>query len=189
MSLKSLVPGTLMLAWALVFAPGCKPDICKDENLKNLTAEQRCKDCKPRDDELLARLNPTQLPWPVRKTLERCADQIHASDPSNFVTKQALRDCVNAEPGLDGNDKVIIAELINRSNLMEQSSLDDYHALCLANVGVSTSVTSSPAAPAVGRDAPTVPPAPAAPAARPAAAPATTIPTPPPAPPANPADL
>ena len=64
-----LLPASMTMAWMLAAMSGCKPDICKDPNL---TAEQRCKDCKPRDDEMLARLNPTQLPWPVRKVVERC---------------------------------------------------------------------------------------------------------------------
>lgn len=177
-----LLPNSLslgmVLTLALSAAPGCKPDICKDPNL---TAEQRCRDCKPKDDELLARLNPTQLPWPVRKRIEFCADQIHTSDPRNFVTKQALRECTNADPTLDSNTKMAIAELINRSNLMEQVDLDNYHGLCLANAGAGREIPVSPAVPVVppeGNSATSVPPSTTS------AAPASP---PPPAAPASPA--
>src|SRR5262245_48263402 len=102
----------LSLPLTLFASAGCKPDICLDSNL---TAEQRCRDCKPRDDLLLARLNPTPLTFPVRKAVEQCADRIHDNDQRGFVTKQALRECTNNAPGLDNNTKLALAEIINRS--------------------------------------------------------------------------
>ncbi len=150
-----LLPASMMMAWALVAAPGCKPDICKDPNLG---VSRRCTDCKPKDDELLARLNPTQLPYPVRKSVEKCADQIHASDPRNFVTKQALRDCTNADQGLDSDTKQALVVLINRSNLMEQVDLDNYHSLCLSGMTDTVSTPPPPPVMPAGTDNPTIPP-------------------------------
>ena len=174
-----VLPSSFLMAMAL--AAGCKPDICKDPGL---SAAQRCTDCKPKDDELLSRLNPTQLPLPVRKSVERCADQIHAGDSRAFVTKQALRDCTNGDPDLDGDTKQALTKLINQSNLMEQVDLEAYHALCLANTGINYSAPTTSTPPA-GTDSPTVPPA-AAPAsatppaaAPPAAQPSSSLPPPP----------
>lgn len=177
-----MLPSSLLMAMAL--GAGCKPDICKDPGL---TAAQRCTDCKPKDDELLSRLDPTQLPWPVRKSVERCADQIHAGDSRAFVTKQALRDCTNGDPELDGDTKQALTKLINQSNLLEQVDLEAHHALCLANTGANYSAppaAANPTVPPAAPDSPTVPPAAASPAtpgpgAAPAAQPSSSLPPPP----------
>lgn len=147
------------LGMALLTATtGCKPDTCKDPAV-TLTQAQRCTTCKPVDTELLARLNPTELPWPVRRSIEDCATAIHKRDPRNFVTKQALRECTGHDPSLDSDTKVAVAELINKSNLMEQPDLDHFHALCLASAPAPSpmvptgappaSLTPPPAAPAM----------------------------------------
>lgn len=172
------LPSSFLMAMALVAIPGCKPDICKDPGL---TAAQRCTDCKPKDDELLSRLDATQLPWPVRRSVERCADQIHAGDSRAFVTKGALRDCTNADPDLDGDTKLALNKLINDSNLMDQADLEAHHALCLANTGINYSApppsgVTAPATPTVPPPAATTPPPATGPAA---AAPPSNLPPPP----------
>ena len=151
------VPAFILLAGTIAFDLGCKPDVCKDPGL---TAEQLCTTCKPKDDELFARLNPTQLPYPVRRSLERCVDDIHASDGRNFVTKEALRECTGRDPNLNSDTKNALVFLINRSNLMEQRDLENYHALCMSGMmGTPPMDALPPAAPPPrGRDVPMPPP-------------------------------
>lgn len=185
--------GTLALAMSLA---GCKPDVCKDPSL---TQAQRCANCMPKSskhDEVLARLNPTQLPWPVRKNIEGCIDK-HADDL--FLTKQGLRECIESDSNLDGPTKMSVLELIQRSNVMEQADLENFHANCsVANLRVAPAGNVTPdspfvppsrveSAPPPAAVTPTPPPPAAAPAAprpaapAPAAAPAAPRPATPPA--------
>lgn len=130
---------------------GCKPDICKGQ----ITRDQRCGVCKPKDNELLARLNPTELPLAVRRAIERCAKEIHATDPRNFVTQEALIACVRADRTFDAGSQASIAKIIRESNLMTQDASDNWHLECLAMGGATPSSTTTPGSPSA---APAVPP-------------------------------
>ncbi len=167
-----LLPMTLSMGLGLFL--GCKPDVCLDPNLSE---ENRCKSCKPRDDELLARLSPTQLPLPVRERITMCADRIHAGDKRGFVTKQALRECAGGDTSFDAETRQAVIEMINRSNLMELADLENYHGRCSAvGVGVGASPAPQPTAPPPAASDTAAPPATAP--LRPAAPPSSTPPQP-----------
>jgi hypothetical protein len=163
---------------------GCKPDICKDPTLPQA---ERCRSCTPKNsknDEVLARLDPTQLPWPVRKNVENCIDQ-HENDL--FLTKQGLRECIETDANLDGPTKAAVVELINRSNVMEQADLEAFHMNCAAiNLAppVMTIPTANPTMPPPRLDPPELGPstAPASPSVRPTVQPRPLPSAPPPAP-------
>jgi hypothetical protein len=130
----------VLLVPAVLGFGACAKDICKS---KDLPREQLC-NCQPKDNELLARLQSTELPYPVRRTVIRCAHDIHNSSQHNVVTKQALRDCTNADSALNKETKESLTGVINRSNLMEQKELDDWHAQCLANLTSPTGAGNPP---------------------------------------------
>lgn len=167
---------SLLSLWLLAVVPsavgGCAQDPCLRPSLP---PQELCK-CRPKDDEILARLSSTELPYAVRKAVIRCADDIHRTDPHNVVTKQALRECA-AQPG-NGLDVMTVAALdqaIQRSNIMEQSKLDNWHAQCLG-AGAPGAGTAPAAAPGTtpapaSTDSPGATATPAATPAAPAAAP------------------
>ena len=161
----------VLLVPAVLGFGACAKDLCKS---KDLPREQLCS-CQPKDNELLARLQPTELPYPLRRAVIRCAHDIHNSSQHNVVTKQSLRDCTNADSGIDPAAKESLALVINRSNLMEQKELDDWHAQCLANApapaatAVPLPAADAPAAPTAS---PATGPGPAAPGAAPPLKPA-----------------
>jgi hypothetical protein len=170
---------SLLSLWLLGVVPsavgGCAQDPCLRPSLP---PQELCK-CRPKDDEILARLSSTELPYSVRKAVIRCADDIHRTDPHNVVTKQALRECA-AQPG-NGLDVMTVAALdqaIQRSNIMEQTKLDNWHAQCLGAGATPAAATGTAPAAAPGTtpapsSAPATTPAPAAaPASSPAATPA-----------------
>ena len=76
----------MLLVPSLLGFSACAKDYCKAQDLPR---EQLCK-CQPKDNELLARLQPTELPYPIRKVLLRCANDLHQTTPPRLVTKQAL---------------------------------------------------------------------------------------------------
>ncbi len=161
-------------AWWVLLVPAvlgfgaCAKDICKSPDLPRA---QLC-NCQPKDSELLARLQSTDLPYPVRRTVLRCAHDIHHSSQHNVVTKQALRDCTNADTNLNKETKESLVGVINRSNLMEQKELDDWHAQCLANAPAAAPTGSElPGSEVPATTAPT--PGPATPGATPPLKPAT----------------
>lgn len=145
---------------AVLGSAACAKDYCK---VKDQPRELTCK-CQPKDDELLARLQPTELPYPIRKVVLRCADDLHRTAVPSLVTKQGLHDCVNADPSLDAATKTSVLGLIDRSNLIEQQNLQDWQTLCQAPAAAAGPKPAEAPAPAA-----TPAPAPAAPA--PAAAP------------------
>lgn len=165
---------SLLSLWLLGVVPGAVGGCAQDPCLRpSLPPQELCK-CRPKDDELLARLSATELPYSVRKAVIRCADDIHRTDPHNVVTKQALRECA-AQPG-NGLDVMTVAaldEAIQRSNIMEQPKLDNWHAQCLGSgtPGAGTAATPAPASAAPGETPAAGTPA-AAPTSAPAAAPA-----------------
>ena len=130
----------VLLVPAVLGFGACAKDICKSTDLPR---EKLCS-CMPKDNELLARLQPTDLPYPLRRAVLRCAHDIHTSSQHNVVTKQALRDCTSADTSLDAATKVSLTSVINRSNLMEQKELDDWHAQCLASAPGPAPVTDAP---------------------------------------------
>lgn len=142
---------------AVLGSAACAKDYC---NIKDQPRELVCK-CQPKDNELLARLQPTELPYPVRKVVLRCAGELHKNSVPSLVTKQGLHDCVSADPSLDAATKASVIGLIDRSNLIEQQNLQDFQALCQTpapSTGPKPSETPAPAST----------PAPAAPAPAPA---------------------
>lgn len=152
------LPGAALLAGTL---SGCAKNPCL---ASSLPPSQQCS-CPPQDSEILARLSTTELPYPVRSAVIRCADDIHRSDPHNIVTKQSLRECIKGS-GLDAPTQAALDQAIQRSNLMEQNKLDDWHASCLSGqpgatptgtstTGTSTAPTPAGAAPAGGATSPT----------------------------------
>lgn len=170
----SRLPKLMLLPVLLptLLGAGCAKDPCL---VADAPVAVLCK-CPPRDNELLARLTQTDLPYPVRKVIIQCADAIHKSDAHNVVTKQSLKECVSADASLDAPTKQALAETIDYSNLKEQKDLDSYHAQCLTGPGASTTAApaaadTAPVAPVEGSPAATAAPAPA-PAPTPTAAPA-----------------
>lgn len=154
-------PGYSRALWMLVLpavlgTAACAKDYCK---LQDQPREFLCK-CQPKDDELMARLQPTELPYPVRKVVLRCANDLRRSSVPPLVTKQALHDCVSADPSLDAKTKESVVARIDRSSLIDQQILQDRQAQCQT------------AAPATGTPATTTPP----PAATPAASPSPPTP-------------
>lgn len=154
----------LLLVPALL-GSACAKDYCKAQDLPR---DQLCK-CQPKDNELLARLQPTELPYPIRKVVLRCANDLHRNTPPSLVTKQALRDCVSADPGLDAPTKESLANLIDRSTLIDQKDLDTYGAQCQTPAPTAGTVAPPPS------DTPAAvpPPPPASPATSPPPAPAS----------------
>jgi hypothetical protein len=146
----------------------CATDICKSKDLKR---EQIC-NCQPKDNQLLERLQPTDLPYPVRRVVLRCANDIRAVN--RVVTKQKLRDCTGADASLDQPTRDSLAAVINRSNLVDDQALADWNAQCMAGSTDTVTVTpagATPATPAPTTPAPTTPaPTTAAPPAAPAGA-------------------
>ena len=116
----------MLLVPSLLGFSACAKDYCKAQDLPR---EQLCK-CQPKDNELLAQLQPTELPYPIRKVLLRCANDLHQTTPPRLVTKQALSDCLAADRGLDAQTKQSVAGLIERSTLIDQKDLDTYGAQC-----------------------------------------------------------
>ena len=167
----SRLPKLMLLPVLLptLLAAGCAKDPCL---VADAPVAVLCK-CPPRDNELLARLTQTDLPYPVRKVIIQCADAIHKSDAHNVVTKQSLKECVSADASLDAPTKQALAETIDYSNLKEQKDLDSYHAQCLTGPGASTAAQPAAAdpAPVEGSPAPAAAATPA-PAPTPTAAPA-----------------
>jgi hypothetical protein len=141
------LPGAILFAGTL---SGCAKNPCL---ASSLPPSQQCQ-CPPKDDEILARLSTTELPYPVRSAVIRCADDIHRSDPHNIVTKQSLRECIKGS-GLDAPTQAALDQAIQRSNLMEQNKLDDWHSSCLSGQpGSPTTTPTTPATPAAGGAAP-----------------------------------
>lgn len=163
----------------LLFAPemGCH-DMCKADNL---SPAERCK-CRPRDDELHARLWPTPLSYPARQSVKRCSREI-ASTTASIVSKQSLRACTQNDSTLDGPTREALAMVIEASNLPEQVEVDNFHS-CQA-IGTPVTPYVPPTVPPPGAAPSSVSPGPTS--APPSFAPAS--PTPPPAatPPARPA--
>ena len=178
---KLLTASGLLLTLGLALG-GCKPDICKDPTLPQA---ERCRSCVPKNgknDEVLARLDPTQLPWPIRHNVERCIDQ-HENDL--FLTKQGLRECIESDGNIDAATKVAVVELINRSNVMEQADLEAFHMNCSAvNLAppVMTIPASNPSVPPPRLDPPELGPTPGAPPRAPASPGARPTVQPPPNP-------
>jgi hypothetical protein len=166
--------GMLVLP-ALLGLSACAHDICKS---KELPREQLC-NCQPKDNQLLDRLQPTDLPYPVRKVVLRCANDVRATH--RVVTKQTLRECTGADASLDQATRDSLGSLIDRSNLMDQKQLDDWNAQCMANstdtvtISPNGAPTGSPASAPASAPAgtPAGPPAGAAPAASPPGHPPT----------------
>lgn len=154
----------MLLVPSLLGFSACAKDYCKAQDLPR---EQLCK-CQPKDDELLARLQPTELPYPVRKVLLRCANDLHRTSPPRLVTKQALGECLAADSRLDAQTKQSVAGLIERSTLMDQKDLDTYGTQCQTpaapspgTVAPPTSETPAAVPPAAPPSPTTAPPAPA----------------------------
>lgn len=153
----SLVAGTSLsllgagLSLLLAMSSGCtKVVVCKAETMAQLPQDQYCRDCKPLDHELLDRLNTTELPWPVRKAVDDCADAIRhpekqagsaalaSSGRPGIVTKGALRRCLNRNATLDAPTQSGLVALINKSNLAEDEDQTNFYAKCDAAMPVST---------------------------------------------------
>ena len=179
-------PGRARALWVLLLpavlgSAACAKDICKATDLSH---ELLCGSCKPKDNELLARLQPTDLPYPLRKVVLRCAEDIHGVTPPGadrkVVTKQNLIDCINAEPSLDAATKASLAYRVNGSTLIDQKGLDDWHEQCL--------VSAAPVvAPAPGTDAPAAATPASSTPATPTPVPTPSSPAPTPVKPAKPA--
>jgi hypothetical protein len=213
-SKTSLVAGTSMgllgagLSLLLSLSSGCtKVVVCKAETMAQLPKDQYCADCKPLDHELLDRLNTTELPWPVRKAVDDCADAIRhpekqagsvamASTRPGIVTKGALRRCLSRNATLDAPTQSGLVNLINKSNLAEDEDQTNFYAKCDAALPVSTLPppvsttppvsTLPPASPIPGSAPDGLPPAAPASATPPAALPAPAPSVPPPAAPVLP---
>lgn len=202
------------LSLLLSLSSGCtKVVVCKAETMAQLPEGQYCADCKPLDHELLARLNTTELPWPVRKAVDDCADWIHnpgkepgavagsAPRSGGIVTKGALRRCLGRTSNLDGPTQSGLIALVNKSNLPEDEDQSNFNAKCDKSVPIVAPAAMplpppapmpmpadsgmQPAAPAPGAmPAPTgMPPAPAPSALPPALPPPSSAPVLPPPPP------
>lgn len=165
--------GMLVLP-AVLGSAACAKDYCKVQ--PGQPRELLCK-CQPKDDELMARLQPTELPYPVRKVILRCAGDLRRTSVPSLVTKQALHDCVSMDQSLDAQTRDSVVALIDRSNLVDQQNLQDWQTLCQSGAAATTApplaAPVDPAAPA----APATPP----PATSPAVANTPPIIPPPPA--------
>jgi hypothetical protein len=129
-----LLGQALAVAIALGAGAGCnKGAVCKDPYI---TTADRCAKCTPWDDELLARINPTELPYAVRDVILACADLSRpktASDHTTFVTQEALLDCVGRDPSIDAETKNSLAGWVRESNLMRRADQEAHGAICSAN--------------------------------------------------------
>lgn len=157
--------GMLVLPAVLGFA-ACAKDYCKID--QSQPRELLCK-CQPKDDELMARLQPTELPYPVRKVVLRCAGDLRRTSVPSLVTKQGLHDCVSADTSLDAKTRDSVVALIDRSSLIDQKNLQDREALCQAAPSGAATAPAAPADPAAAAT-------PATPAAPPPATPVANTP-------------
>lgn len=105
---------------------------CHDACLvKPLPQAQLC-NCPPREDEVLARIAQTELPYPVRSAVMECSRSLH--DRGERVSREGLNDCIQSgkyrDLGSPTQQKLIT--WINESTLQSRSGVQNWSAQCYA---------------------------------------------------------